>query len=30
MFSLTDEERKELSERVREANRRSETGRGGE
>jgi len=29
MFSLTDEERKELSDKVREANKRSETGRGG-
>ena len=29
MFSLTDEERKELSDKVREANKRSESGRGG-
>ncbi len=30
MFSLTDEERQALSDKVREANRRSETGRGGQ
>ena len=29
MFSLTDEERRTLSDKVRETNRRSETGRGG-
>jgi len=29
MFSLTDQERKDLSDRVREINKRSETGRGG-
>ena len=30
MFSLTDEERQALSGKVRDANRRSETGRGGQ
>ena len=29
MFSLTDQERQDLSDKVRELNKRSETGRGG-